>query len=659
MRPENHSVCLLQTVARFVALAITVWLFASSRQSVAQEEGDNTKVAAALKTSNSAKPDPNRENVRKAVDWRARRVVLTRQYGADLQGLALWCREQGIEEQVSQTYRIYREFGLDRQYIFLPTEKSMPSFAEKDLRGQWLAKLNEIKITHASELFKLAGEAAESGSYAIAFQLLHEVIYYDRDHEEVRRILGHKKLKTGKWRIEPERVKSRISRTNHELVDWKAGSFLTVNTPHFQIDSNASEKETIALAQKLESWHYVWRQVFFEYWAKASVIKKWIAGSGGLKMPRRRFRVVFFRDHADYVRNLAPIQRGIENTAGYYNGTLKVSFFPATNADGQRDEATWRHEMTHQLFRESIATREQPFAEHFLWVDEGVAMHFESLKVDGQIAALGGFDAQRLQFARIRRLRENYHVPFATLAGLNMKQFQSRTDLGYLYAQCAGLAHMLMDGRKYDMQPVLVDFMKTAHKRKIAPDAFEKLIGRSFSQLDSDYVEFLRVTSRDVEKRIENASTISELAAPDARLSDEAFDVLGTCINLRWLDITGAEFSRQRAIKLQDLDLIRELFLCASSIEPGGLKLLGQMESLRELDLSSSSVADAQLSELRSLPGLEVLWIANTRVTDAGLLALAKLPNLKVVQLSGAKVTPAGIARLKQLRSDIRIVSGQ
>ena len=647
MRPEIQNVCQLRLLARFAIAATVVWLLATPCQSVAQRRSTKAKATGKSAVTNASS--------KKAVDWRAKRVVLTRQYGADLQGLALWCRDKGIEEQVSQTYRVYREFGLDRQYIFLPTEKSMPSFAGKDLRGQWLEKLNQIKVDHAAELFKLAEEAANSGSYAVAFQLLHEVIYYDRDHQEVRRILGHKKLKDGKWRIEPERVKSRISKSGHELVNWKAGSFITVNTPHFQIDSNASEKETIALAQKLETWHYVWRQVFFEYWAKASVIKKWISGSGGLKMPRRRFRVVFFKDHADYVRNLAPIQRGIENTAGYYNGTLNVSFFPATNADGQRDEATWRHEMTHQLFRESIASRKQPFAEHFLWVDEGVAMHFESLKVDGQIATLGGFDAQRLQFARIRRLRENYHVPFATLAGLNMQQFQSRTDLGYLYAQCAGLAHMLMDGRKYDMQPVLVDFLKTAHKRKIAPESFEKFFGRSFAQLDNDYVEFLRVSNQDVEKRIENASSISELAAPDADLSDEAYDVLGTCINLRWLDITGTKLSKQRAIKLQDLDLIRELFLCASSIEPGALKLLGQMESLRELDLSSSSVADAQLPELRSLPSLEVLWISNTRVTDAGLLALAKIPNLKVLQLKGAKVTPAGISRFRQLRNDVTV----
>lgn len=602
------------------------------------------------------------ETTKKAVNWRAKRVVLTRQYGADLQELALWCRSNGIEQQVEQTFKIYREFGLDRQYIFLPTEKSMPTppAAVDKVKGKWLEKLNEVKVAQGARLFELAKEAAEANAYAVAFQLLHEVIYYDRDHQEVRRILGHKKLKKdGKWKIQPERVKSKSSRNNHDLVNWAAGSFITVNTPHFQIDSNASKKETIALAQKLETWHYVWRQVFFEYWAKPSIIKKWVKGDGGLKIPRRRFRVVFFKDHADYVRNLANVQQGIENTAGYYNGTLKVSFFPATNAGGQRDEATWRHEMTHQLFRESIATREQPFAEHFLWVDEGVAMYFESLKVAGQVATLGGFDSQRLQFARVRRLRENYHVPFASLASMNMAAFQSRTDLGYLYAQCAGLAHMMMDSRKYDLQPVLIQFMKTIHKRKIRPESFTTLIGRTFEQLDNDYVEFLKVTNRDVEKRIENAAVISEMSAPDAKLSDEAYDALGTCTNLRWLDITGTELTKQRAIKLQGLDLVSELFLCASSIEPGALKMLGQLESLKELDLSSSSIEDSQLKELKSLPSLQVLWIANTRIGDAGLISLAKLPNLKVVQIEGAKISQAGLQQFQQLRSDVRVVTGQ
>lgn len=593
-----------------------------------------------------------------AVNWRVKRILLHKEFGADLQELAMWCRRKGTDkDQITETFKVYRPFGLDRQYIFLPTEKTMPKVTGDSVGEQWLRKLNQIKVEHAAKIFDLATEAADANAYSVAFQLLHEVIHYDRDRADVRKILGHKKLKDGTWRIHSEKVKKpRVSSQPHDIVGWPAKSFFTINTPHFRIESNASRKETELLAKSLESWHYVWRQVFFEYWSKPSIIKKWLAGDGGLKIPRRRFRIVFFKDHVDYVKQVSPLQPGIAGSAGYYNGDLKVSFFPATNVDGQRDDATWRHELTHQMFRESIGTRQRPFADHFLWLDEGLAMYFESLKIDGQVATVGGFDAQRLQYSRWRRLRENYHVPIGELAAMDMQAFQRRTDLPYIYAESAGVAHMLMDSREYDLQPVLIRFMKLIHQRKVKPATFQAMIGRTYEQLDEDYAKFLKPTNADVEKRIENTGTIAELAAMDAKLRDSAFDVIGTCINLRKLDISKSNFTKERALEFQRLDLLEELYLNACVIEPGSLKRLGQLASLRELELSNSSIDDALLSELMELPGIQKVHVANSRVSDAGLMKLAGLKTLTQIDVTGSKVTPSGVARFKQMRSDVKVL---
>ena len=607
------------------------------------------------------KADSGDERAKKATNWRAQRILLHREFGAEIQQLANWCRKNGIEEQVSHTFGQYRSFQLDRQYIFLPTEKRTPVAEVEGIGAEWLEKLNEVKRNHASRLFQLANRAAASGSYAVAFQLLHEVIYYDRDHQEVRRILGHKKRNDGTWQMHAEKPKKpRNSMKRHDVVAWPKQSFYTVNTPHFQIDSNATKKETEILARKLESWHYAWRLVFFDYWNRSpEVITKWMAGRGGLKIPRKRYRVIFFKDHADYVKQVAPIQKGIEVSAGYYNGDYSVSFFPATNAEGVVDEATWRHELCHQLFRESIPTRKMPFADHFLWLDEGVAMHFESLKpLEGQeqILTLGGFDSQRLQYARWRRLRENYHVPIAELAVMDMKTFQGRQDIRRLYSESAGIAHMLMDSRKYDLLPVLVEFMKLIHKRKLKPEVFEKMMGRTLEQLDEDYLEFLKVSSRDVERRIENTGTIAVLAAINAKLGDSAFDTIAVCVNLRKLDLTGTDFTKIRSIKLQRLDLLQEIYLTNCLIESGSLQSLGQLASLREIDLSSSSIDDSLLDELKKLPGLRNLILADTRVTDSGLLKIAKLSKLKYLDLTGATVTASGVAGFKQIRGDVKVI---
>jgi hypothetical protein len=592
-------------------------------------------------------------------NWRARRVVLNRQYRDDLQGLVIWCRENGIPEQIKETMKVYLDFGLDRQYIFLPSEKRMP-IPPDGKPGEWLKRLNEIKRAQAVRLFELAKEAADADAGAAAFQLLHEVIHLDRDHEQVRKILGHKKQDDGTWRLFPERLSPpRLARGKHDHFGWPAKTYYVAKTAHFQIDSNASLAETELLASRLEQWHYVWRQVFFEYWSSPGAVKKWIAGKGSLKMPRRRFRISFFKDHANYVNELTMKGwggRGIEGSSGFYYGQVKMSCFPAADKSGVRDEATWRHELAHQLFRESINTRPNPFASNFLWLDEGVAMYFESLVTFDKYVTLGGFDAQRLQYARVRKVREGFHVPIAELAAMSQATFQQRPDIGRLYSESAGIAHMLMDNREHDLQGPLVAFMKAIHKKNVKPDAFSKLMGRTFEQLEDDYTEFLKVTSRDVEKRIESPLTRLELSLPNADLDDDSFEALGRCASLQWLDLTGVTLTKKRIISLKGLDALQKLFLKQASIEEGALKLLNQLAELRELDLIASSIDDSDLESLLSLQNLEVLRIANTRVTDAGLLTLAKLPRLKELDLRNLKLSAQALQQFSSLRADVQLI---
>ena len=273
--------------------------------------------------------DAETDRPKTAVNWRAERILLHRKFGSEIQELAFWCRDNGIEEQVSHTFGVYRNFQLDRQYIFLPTEKKMPVAPVKGLAATWLEKLNETKKVHAGRLFELAKRAADNDAFGFAFQLIHEVIYYDRDHEEARRALGHKRLKDGTWRIHSETVKKpRKSSRSHDIVSWPAGSFFTVNTPHFQIDSNATKKETEFLAKKLESWHYAWREVFFEYWANAWLVKKWLGGEGSLKIPRKRFRVIFFpRSQRLCQTSRAVSNRESKTRRGITTANIKFPFF--------------------------------------------------------------------------------------------------------------------------------------------------------------------------------------------------------------------------------------------------------------------------------------------------------------------------------------------
>jgi len=155
--------------------------------------------------------------------------------------------------------------------------------------------------------------------------------------------------------------------------------------------------------------------------------------------------------------------------------------------------------MTHQLFKESGGAKGANLEKQFIWLDEGIATYFESLKDFGGYVTLGGFDASRLQYARIRRLYENFHVPIRGLSAIGRSDLQKRTDVDRLYSEAAGLTHMLMNDQNGAYEERLGDFMKLVYKGRLKSGTFEKIIGKSFEELDLQYLQYLVASSRQLE----------------------------------------------------------------------------------------------------------------------------------------------------------------
>jgi len=585
------------------------------------------------------------------IDWRAKRKSLDRGFADSLQDIALWCRNEGIPQQVAQTYALYKTRDLDRQYIFLPSEKGMPA-PRKGKLGEWLEKIAVAKKEQAEAIFELAQQSAQQNENAIAFQFLHEVIYYDRDHEKTRKILGHKAVEDG-WRVNTDKIKIKKPTRRLELLGWPGKTYLTVSTPHFTINSTATEEETRFLAERLERWHDVWRQVFFEYWSPAKV-SRWMDGKGSFHEPKQRYRVAFFKDHQQYVSSLQRWVKGVENSAGYYNRDLKLSFFPAGKDDATRD--TWRHELTHQLFRETIRARENPFANKHLWLDEGIAMYFESLIDQGGYVTLGGFDARRLQFARVRKLREGFFVPLEQLAYMSQTKFQQRSDIAALYSQSAGMTHMLMNEDHGKMQQKVTEFMKAMHKQNVKRGAFEKLMDKAFQQMDLEYMRYLEVKSSDVVNYLTNPKSRTELALPNAELTDVAIAKIAECSNLKWLDLTGSRITAKSLATLSQCDALRQLFLTSCPIEKAAYRYLANFDSLEEVDFSGSSLTDQDLSQVISRLPLKVLRLSQTRVTDSGVNSLTRMKTLTTLDLSRSKVSAQAKAMLRSAMPALDII---
>ncbi len=591
-------------------------------------------------------------------NWRTERLALEPAFQQELAAIATWCRENGLEKEAVATLDWSWDRDPNRQYIFLPKETPISPPRPPDTKPAepvdvWQTKLIAARRVHAIRIFELAKKAAAAEAGAFAFQCLHESLHYDPDLEAVRTILGHKK-RDDHWQVASGRLRSKQATKTHPQINWPKKSYLVVSSDHFEIASRASEEETLFLAESLEKWHLVWRQVFFEFWNRPTTVERWINGKGQQRKSSRKFRIVFFKDRNQYIEELAPHVPGIEVSSGYYNDSDDCSFFYASHDSEIHD--TWRHEATHQWFSESIRTPKPPFENTHVWLGEGVAMYFESITDFGDYVTIGGLDSRRLQYARVRTLRDEYFIPLAELIDIGRSQLQKREDIRKLYSQSAGLTHFLMNAQSGKYEQALIGFLRLLYQGKLKPDSFEKFVGISIADLEREYRNYLKPSSQQVQSFLLQPESRTELAFPTIQLDVGALNTIGRCAELQWLDLSTTSIDHARLNALRGCAKLEQLFLTGCRIEPGALAALAPLANLHELDLSGSNITDDGLQPLTSFNALHTLRIISTHITDAGLQTIAQIPNLKVLDLGQTPVSPAAVSRLKKTRPKLEII---
>ena len=586
------------------------------------------------------------------LNWRVARATLDRDLADELQELANWCRSAGLQSQVEPTFALYKKRDLGRMYVFPAQESPTPAVGSGPL-GQWQTKINEIRHRHADRIYDLAKRAAKADQGGQAFRLIHEVLHFDPDRAEVRRMLGHKKRDDG-WRVASEKISVRKSRKTHPQFGWPSKEHLIVRTPFFEIESNADEKRTVALAEKLERWHTIWRQVFFDYWSNPRVARKMFDGQTKMTFRRnKRFKVVFFKNLQQFTTQMQRFVPGAVGSTGYYDSQQRVAYFP----DGDlRTEDTWRHEMTHQLFRESVRTDGNPFEGQFIWLDEGIATWFESLTDFGDYVTLGGFDSRRVQYARIRKFREQFYIPLEELTAVGQAKLPAHPERERIYSQSAGVADMLMNDDAGSMAKNVTEFLRLIYAGKLKPGSFEKLVGKKFAQLDKRYPEFLGVDADLVRTHLSQPLTRTELSLSNGRLDLEAFQAIGTCHNLQWLDVSQNAVRGQHIRALKQCHQLSQLFLVGCILETASFQEMQNLAALTELELSGSNLSDEHLSELAKLDRITTLRMTATGISDAGISKLSSMPSLRQLDVSRTNVTETGVQNLQRANPNIQVV---
>src|SRR5207249_3286466 len=201
---------------------------------------------------------------------------------------------------------------------------------------------------------------------------------------------------------------------------------------------------------------------------------------------------------------------------------------------------TWFHEGTHQLFQEAIAgTRDEPGQERDFWALEAAALYMESLAEQTGYWTAGGWEADRLQFARYRVLSGDLNLPLATISGLSREQIQKSDNIGRIYTQAAGLGHFLMDhdGNGGAYRRPFLDLVSALYRGEKTDGLLAKVTGQPLEELDEQYRAFLNVTDDDLAgtpapERMRNLSLCR------TSVTDQGLAKFAGCKNLVWLDLS-------------------------------------------------------------------------------------------------------------------------
>jgi hypothetical protein len=380
----------------------------------------------------------------------------------------------------------------------------------------------------ADAAYAKASQAADAGDVSVALHEACRAVALNPDHADARRLLGYQRvgehwagpyaqqmLKTGQaWRREFGWIKAADAPKYEQGLRPSGSKWISteddaerhasiergwvVRTDHFLITTNVDRAAGAELAVRLETLYQLWRQLFGEFAMTPVELKARLDGKDSSKFASKPFHVIYHRTREEYNAALRQRQPQIGITLGIYFDSDRESHFFAGK---DQDPGTIAHEAVHQFFYESAphATRRLTSTAN-TWAVEGVACYFESLverdKNDKneptRTFTIGTPEAGRIPAARHRRVVDNYYVPLADLAALGVTDLQRREDIARLYSQSAGLASFFMDYNGGVYRKPFRELLLAVYAGRDSADKVVSLTGRSFEQLDGEYLSFMK-----------------------------------------------------------------------------------------------------------------------------------------------------------------------
>jgi len=230
------------------------------------------------------------------------------------------------------------------------------------------------------------------------------------------------------------------------------------------------------------------------------------------------------------------------------------------------------------------------------------------VKFDNYVT-LGGFEAERTQYARLQALLEGAALPVKVLNNTTKDSWQAQGN-PKLYSQSAAIVDTLMNENHGQYQSDFVNLLQFVYHRQAPPKSFQNKLKLSFAQVDQMFINFLKVGPDEVSKHLSKPETRTFLSFSKAKLTNGDYQKLGECGNLNELDLSGQMLNKNDVQPLSNCPALHQLILVRCEFGPGALLELSKLPGLTEIDLRGSKIDTTQANEISRLrqlkPGLKI-----------------------------------------------------
>lgn len=206
-----------------------------------------------------------------------------------------------------------------------------------------------------------------------------------------------------------------------------------------------------------------------------------LQSSQATSVPPGQVKIVAFRNEAEYAQyRLNP------GAFAYFLHNYKQDYIVMRDINPEHFPAVI-HEYTHLVIQHS--GWKLP-----LWMNEGVAEVYSSLRTQGNGMVLGA-----LPVGRMRDLRNGEMLDLSTLLAVDHSSpyYQQRDKMRLFYAESWALSHMLMLAPEYKDR--FLSFVMAISAGTSAADCFLQVYGKTVDQVQSDLVASLSVAAQQTE----------------------------------------------------------------------------------------------------------------------------------------------------------------